>query len=82
MLLGSSSLTFAGTWSDHFLGNVLGANWQGDRDYVLEVSPDITAPDAWTLVTNSPTVSGGGQFTIILEPAPGSQFYRLVPRSP
>jgi hypothetical protein len=33
ILLASSGLTFAGTWSDHFSENVLGADWQGDRDY-------------------------------------------------
>lgn len=32
-LLGASSLTSAGTWSDHFSGNALGSDWQGDRDY-------------------------------------------------
>ncbi len=33
ILLASNSLTFAGTWSDHFSEDVLGADWQGDRDY-------------------------------------------------
>ena len=33
MVLASSSLTIAGTWSDHFSGSALGSDWQGDRDY-------------------------------------------------
>jgi len=33
MLLGLSPSTFAGTWSDHFTGNLLGSDWRGDRDY-------------------------------------------------
>lgn len=33
ILLTANSLTFAGTWSDHFSQNVLGSDWQGDRDY-------------------------------------------------
>jgi hypothetical protein len=28
-----SFLAAAGTWSDHFSGSVLGADWRGDRDY-------------------------------------------------
>jgi hypothetical protein len=33
ILLAANSLTFAGTWSDPFSENVLGSDWQGDRDY-------------------------------------------------
>jgi len=33
ILLASNSCTFAGTWSDPFSENVLGSDWQGDRDY-------------------------------------------------
>ena len=33
ILLASNSLTSAGTWSDHFSQNVLGSDWQGDRDF-------------------------------------------------
>jgi hypothetical protein len=31
--LASSSLTFAGTWADHFSQGFIGSDWQGDRDY-------------------------------------------------
>jgi hypothetical protein len=33
ILLASTSVTFAGTWSDHFSGSVLGSDWRGDRAY-------------------------------------------------
>jgi hypothetical protein len=33
ILLASTSFTFAGTWSDHFSGSILGSDWQGDRTY-------------------------------------------------
>jgi hypothetical protein len=33
ILLAWNSLMFAGTWCDHFSQNVLGSDWQGDRDY-------------------------------------------------
>jgi hypothetical protein len=33
VLLAANSLTFAGTWSDHFSRGVLGSDWQGDRNY-------------------------------------------------
>jgi hypothetical protein len=32
-LLASTSLTFAGTWSDDFSENALGSDWRGDRAY-------------------------------------------------
>src|SRR5512144_599895 len=31
--VGWSICATAGTWSDHFSQNVLGSDWQGDRDY-------------------------------------------------
>ncbi len=30
---GASGLGIAGTWSDDFSGNILGSDWQGDREY-------------------------------------------------
>jgi hypothetical protein len=33
ILLAWASSAFAGTWSDHFSGSVLGLDWHGDRDY-------------------------------------------------
>jgi hypothetical protein len=33
ILLASNCSMFAGTWADHFSENVLGSDWQGDRDY-------------------------------------------------
>jgi hypothetical protein len=33
ILLASASVTFAGTWSDHFSVSVLGSDWRGDRAY-------------------------------------------------
>ncbi len=50
-------------------------------NYVLQVTSNLSAAGAWDPVTNTPTNSGG-QFTITLEPSPGSHFYRLVPKSP
>ncbi len=50
-------------------------------NYVLQVTSNLSATGAWNPVTNSPT-SSGDQLTVTLEPSPGSQFYRLAPKSP
>jgi hypothetical protein len=49
--LGWGFLAAAGTWSDHFSQNVLGSDWQGDRDYfsivdgaLMGVSAEPIAP--------------------------------------
>jgi len=63
------------------LGQQLTLSWPASlTDYVLEVTSDLSASGAWTVVTNAP-VNVAGQLTVSLDLSPGNQFYRLVPIS-
>lgn len=49
-------------------------------NYVLKTAAQLSPIAGWDTVTNSPSTNGG-QLSVTLQPAPGTRFYLLVPKS-
>jgi len=59
-------------------GNNFIISWPADATgFVLESTPNLRPPIAWTVVTNPPAVQSGGQMTVTVGTTNVSRFFRL-----
>src|SRR5438132_2671783 len=63
VLIGMTVAGTAGTWADNFSQNVLGSEWQGDRDHFSIVDGALNGVSAYPLISPLHLVEVGNDWT-------------------